>query len=574
MIAVMIYKKQSKTVQITPKKVLVIASDATSKGLDPIQSSDGYSIQEIAKVYEGLLEFHYLKRPFELSPNLAAAMPTVSEDQLVYTFKIRQGVMFQDNPCFSNKRDRELTAADFAYSLKRLADPKLQASGFWLIDGKIKGLNTWRERYTDSATVDYQEEVEGLKALDRYTLQITLTNPSPQFLYTLAMTPCFVVAHEAVSHYGDEFMNHPVGTGPFILEKFSTQETRLVYHKNPTFRDKFFPTEAANEYKHMLTYAGQKLPLVDQIIVHIIPATQPRWLKFQNGQIDVIQLTDDKFASEAIKDIPAFQKKGIQLSYVPQLSTCYMIFNMSHPLFKDNLQLRQAMSLAFDGEGYNQLFYNSTATLAQSTLPPGLSGYRVDYKNPYLKHDLAKAREYLAAAGYPGGKGLPEITLDVIATTDCRQKGEFFQNCMAQIGIRMKLIENLFPTLVNKIDTQSTMLHYMQWTADYPDADNFLQLFYGPVRRGSIGTNMNNVVFDSLYKTASKLPDSPARTALYEKLNQIVAEQVPAIHTVHPPHASLYHSWLKNYCWSNFNFGVAQYWDVDVAQRETAAKKK
>ncbi len=571
MIAVWLYRKNNRNVEVKSEKVLAIANNAPVKGLDPIQTSDVYMSQEVSKIYEGLLEYHYLKRPFELCPNLAAEMPTLSADQLVYTFKIRQGVVFHHDACFPHQQGRELTAADFVYSLKRLADPKLQASGFWLIDGKIKGLNAWRERYTDGATVDYQQEVEGLKALDKFTLQITLSSPYPLFLYSLAMPACFVVAHEAVAHYGEEFVNHPLGTGPFMLKKFSTQDTRLVYHKNPTFRDKFFPSEAAEEYKHMLTYAGQKLPLVDQIIVHILPEVQPRWLKFQSGQIDIIDLSEDKFASEVVKDnqlTPALQEKGVNLFCVPQLLTCYMIFNMAHPLFKDNIKLRQGMSLAFDREGYNQLFYNSTAILAQSTVPPGLAGYREDYKNPYLTYDLDKAREYLAAAGYPEGKGLPEITLDIPAEIDSKQKGEFIQSCMAKIGIRIQLVENLFPVLINKITTKSTMLHYMCWSGDYPDAENFLQLFYGPTQPGGMGSNMNHTTFNSLYETASKLPNSPARTVLYERLNQIAAEHVPAMYTVHPPHVSLNHNWLKNYCWSNFHYGTELYWDIDVAKKK------
>ena len=196
-IGLWIYTKRKKTSQTAQEKVLITVSEAQIKGLDPIQAEDVYSVREMAKVYEGLLEYHYLKRPFELAPNLAAAMPTVSDDQLVYTFQLRKGVKFHDNPCFPECKGRELTAQDLVYSLKRLADPKLQAVGFWTIDGKIKGLNEWRRKHMDAATTDYTEEIEGLKAIDRYTLQFNLTKPYPQFLYALAMAPCYVVAQEA-----------------------------------------------------------------------------------------------------------------------------------------------------------------------------------------------------------------------------------------------------------------------------------------------------------------------------------------------------------------------------------------
>lgn len=575
-LAVWFYGKRKIAPTLVHEKVLVTANEAQIKGLDPIQADDVYSTREIAKIYEGLLEFHYLKRPVELSPNLAESIPTVSADQLIYTFKIRPGVMFHDNSCFPNNKGRELTAHDFVYSFKRLADPKLQAKGFWLIDNKVKGLNQWRKKQAEAAATDYQEEIEGIQAIDKYTLQFTLTHPYPQFLYALAMAPCYVVAHEAVAHYGEEFMNHPVGTGPFTLETFNTQDTKLVYHKNPTFRDKYFPSEAAEEYKHMLAYAGKKLPLVDKLVTYILPEEQPRWLKFKKGDIDLIDISRDKIASEVVQDkhlSPALQEKGVQLSCVPELGTSYMVINMAHPLFKDNLKLRQAISLAFDAEGYNKLFHNGIAVSAQSTIPPGLAGYQADYRNPYRTYSLEKAQECLAAAGYPGGKGLPEITLEVGSTTDAKQRGEFIQKCMEKIGIRVQVVENIFPVLLKKINTKSTMLHTISWSADYPDAENFLNLFYGPIQPGGVGSNFNDSTFNSLYETAASMPDSLARTVLYERLNQIIGENVPAICIVHPPRINLQHSWVKNYCWTNFHYGAEQYWDIDLGQKKVMLPK-
>ena len=572
LIIVFFYQRNNKPTAVVGEKVLAMANESVIKGMDPVRAEDAYMAREVSKVYEGLMEFHYLKRPFELSPNLAAEMPTVSEDQLVYTFKIREGVVFQDDACFKDKKGRELTAADFVYALKRIADPKIQSSGFWLVDGRIKGLNEWREHNETTDTVYYDQEIEGLKALDKYTLQITLTAPYPQILYALTMPQSFVVAHEAVSYYGADFMNHPVGTGPYVLKNFSMQDSTLVYHKNPTFRDKFFPTEASDEYQYMLDeYAGKKLPFVDKIVVSILPEVHPRWLQFQGGQIDTIEVSKTKLATEVFVEggLPAeLQKQEVQLFASPSVETSYIVFNVEHPVFKDNLKLRQAISLAFDAVGYNELFFNSKAIAAQSTIPPGLAGYKADYKNPYLTYNLPKAKQYLAEAGYPEGKGLPIITMDIASTTDHKQKGEFFQRCMAQIGIRVQLVENLFPVLLNKRLQKSTMLHTLTWSGDYPDAENFLQLFYGPIQPSGLGSNIHHNVFDALYKKASILQDSSVRTELYEQMNQIVAEYVPAIYTTHPLHVSLQHSWLKNYCWSSFHYGTELYWDIDVDKKQ------
>jgi ABC-type transport system substrate-binding protein len=574
--ALWLYIKRKEAPRTTQEKVLVIATDSQIKGFDPIQAEDTYSVREVTKVYEGLLDYQYLKRPFELMPNLAESMPTISADQLVYTFKLREGVKFHDNPCFPDGKGREMTAHDFVYSFKRLADPKNQARCFWLIDDKIQGLNEWRQKYTDAATVDYTEEISGLQAVDRYTLQLTLTKPYPQFLYSLALAPTFAVPHEAVAHYGAEFLNHPVGTGPFVTQAFNPQDTKIVYHKNPTFRDKLFPSEAAEEYKHMLVYANKKLPFVDKMITYILPEEQPRWLKFQKGQMDVIDISTGNIALEVIKDnalVPALKEKGIQLFSVGEISTRYVVFNMANPLFKNNHKLRQAVAMAFDGAGYNKLFYNGMAILAQSTIPPGLAGYNPDYVNPYQVHDLKKAKQYLAEAGYPNGKGLPEITLEVGPTTVDKQRGEFLQKCMKEIGINIKVIPNIFPELLKKINNKSTMLHGIAWSADYPDAENFLKLFYGLGESAGLGANFNDPAFNALYESAISLPDSPARTVVYERLNQMLAESVPSIYLVHTKHLVLQQGWIKNYAWSDFHYGTEQYLDIDLEQKKILSSK-
>ena len=552
------------------EKVLVIVSPMGIKGLDPIHDDDVYSAQEIAKVYEGLVEYHYLKRPYELIPNLAAEMPTISEDQLVYTFKLREGVNFHDNPCFPDGRGRELTAQDVVYSLKRLADLKNQAKGFWVIDGQIQGLNEWREKYANAPAADYTEDIPGLQAIDCYTLQIRLTKPNLRFLNLLAMGPCYVVAPEAVEYYGAEFMNHPVGTGPFTLKAFRPQDAKIVYHKNPTFRDKRFPSEAAEEYQHMLDYAGQKLPLVDKIVTHILTEEQPRWLKFKRGQIDIVDISRSNIAPKIIKNralIPRISAKGIRLFQVPTISTSYFVINNAHPLFNNNPKLRQAMSLALDRDRYNQLFHNGTAIIAQSTIPPGLAGYQASYKNTYCEYNVDKARQYLAEAGYPDGQGLPTITLDTLFDTIGKQHAELFQQCMKVIGIQINVVTNTWPELLKKKQQKTTMIHAMGWIGDYPDAEAFLQLFYAPGNPIGLGANFNDDQFNKIYERAVAMSDSPARTALYEQLNQMIGERVPVICMLHLLRFVLCQSRVKNYCVTVFPYGLEQYLDIDRSRK-------
>ncbi|XWN34809.1 MAG: ABC transporter substrate-binding protein [Roseivirga sp.] len=561
---------------VAGEKVLEIVLTARVKGMDPAHTIDIASAAEVAKVYEGLLAYHYLKRPYELIPNLAAALPTVSEDGLTYTFKIKEGVKFHDDPCFPEGQGRELIAEDFVYSIKRIADPKVQSTGFYLIDGRIKGLNAWRKKYIDTP-VDYTEAVEGLKALDRYTLQLTLEKPFPQFPYVLTRHFCYAVPQEAVQYYGQEFLNHPVGTGPFVLKTFSPQASELVYHKNPQFREKLFPSEASKAFQHLLTDAGKPLPLVDKIVARVITEEQPRWLKFQKGQLDYLTMAKDDFKATITPDKKltlAMRQKEIRLLHETTLSVYYIAFNHENPLFKNNLKLRQAMSLAYDRKTLSKLFYDMSL-VAQSIIPPGLAGYRSDYVNPYNDYDLERAQQLLAEAGYPGGKGLPVLPLDMASSTTHRQIGEHFARCMEQIGIRIQVVTNPWPELLKKVDQKSTTLHAMGWFPAYPNAEEMLQKLYGPNKAmASNDSNYDYPEYDKLYERASVMPDSPERTRLYEQMNKIAAEQVPLLYMVHKAKHVLCHSWLQNFFLSDFDYhGQEQYLNIDLEKKQAMKAK-
>lgn len=574
--SLMLFASCTKKVDTT-EKVLNLAVTAEVKGMDPIYSNDKYSSNEVARVYEGLLEYHYLKRPYTLVPNLAESLPVVSADGLTYTFKIKKGVKFHDDKAFEGGKGRELEAADFVYSIKRLADPKLQGLGWWLLDGKIKGLNEWRDKNAEKDVVDYSEEIEGLKALDKYTLQFKLNKAFPQFLYSLAMPFTFAVAKEVVNHYGKEFLNHPVGTGPFMLPEFKQTAKRFTYVRNPNFRKKTFPTEASEEFKSMLTDAGKELPFVDKIVVNIIKEDQPRWLNFLKGKVDFVGVPKDNFDTAITPNKDGlgddFKKKGIILEISPSLDVTYTAFNHDVELFK-NVDLRRALALAYDVDQMNKLFYNGTALPAQSVIPPGIAGYMKDYTSPYRAKNIAKAKEYLAKAGYPEGKGLPEITYDCPSSSVSRQIGELIKKQMSEIGVNIKVQQNTWPELQKKITKRQVMLYGIAWGADYPDAENFLQLLYGPNKSpGANGSGYDNPEFNSLFAKASIMQDSPERTALYEKLNRIAADQAPWIYGVHRQSYLVKHSWLKNYMSTDFEAGQAQYLDIDLEKKTQLIEK-
>ncbi|HKL20350.1 MAG TPA: ABC transporter substrate-binding protein, partial [Tichowtungia sp.] len=196
------------------EEVVSYSQTSRIRGLDPGITGEVSSSLAISRLYEGLLQYHYLARPYKLIPALAESMPDISDDGLTYTFKIRKGIFFHDDPCFPGGKGRELEARDFVYSIKRVADVKNASSGFWAFNKRIKGINAFHDASKGSEPTDYDMDVEGLQAPNKYTLQITLTEPYPQFLYILAMHYAFAVPREAVEYYSRDFVNNPVGTGP------------------------------------------------------------------------------------------------------------------------------------------------------------------------------------------------------------------------------------------------------------------------------------------------------------------------------------------------------------------------
>ena len=323
---------------------------ADIKGLDPIYVSDLYSNTVAANIFDTLFTYHYLQRPLKLIPYLAESMPEASKDGLVHTIKIRKGVLFQDSEAFPSGKGRELTAQDFIYSWKRLADKSNTSDGFWIFDGKIKGLNEWRDNLTDGKA-KFEDDIEGLKAVDSHTLQITLTQPYYQLHNVLAMTYASPVAKEVVDKYGKETLNHPVGTGPYKLSKWIRGNT-IILDENPTWHGKSwmkYPSEGeeGDKEKGLLEDAGKALPFVKRIVFSNIIESQPAWLNFLNARFDLSPIQKDDFDSAIINGevAPALKEKGIQLIVTPGYDTSFQAINMEDPLLGKNKNLRNIRDL-------------------------------------------------------------------------------------------------------------------------------------------------------------------------------------------------------------------------------------
>lgn len=550
---------------------------AQIRSLDPIIINDVYSHRAVAQFYEGLLHYHYLKRPVEIEPLLAEEMPKISEDGTVYTFKIKKNIYFHDSPAFKNGKGRKLVAQDFVYSWKRLADPKNKSENYWVFQDRIIGLDEWRDKIS-KGEVNYDTPIEGLQTPDDHTLIIKLKKPYYQLLYILTMAMTVAVPKEAVEHYGKSFDNYAIGTGAFILDDW-IRGSRLTLKRNPKYHEMYYPSEGTEKDKKLgfLKDAGKRLPFLDKIVINEIQQPQPQYLLFLKGDLDVFVATQDyipRFINEDLTLRDVHKKNGISAQIIPNDDVIYTSFNTENKYLK-NKKLRQAMSLAYDQQTAIRILYAGLGYVAQGPIPPNLEGYNSEYKNPYKQYNIEKAKALLAEAGYPNGKGLPVFKFDLNTTnTETRRIADFFKQQMTQIGIKIKLIPNTWPQYNEKVKKKKTEIAGAAWNADYPDAENFLQLFYGPNESpGPNNSNFKNKKYDELYVKASKLPPGPERTKLYVEMQNILVEETPWIYHIHRVRLALVHSWLKNYKQSWLVFDTMKYYRVDGEERAKIKRK-
>jgi len=563
-----------------PGEMVMYGETSMIRGFDPVKAGDVPSAIAISRIYEGLVQYSYLVRPYRVEPALAESLPRSSEDGLTYTFTVRKGIYFQDDPCFvrSGGKGRELTAEDFVYSIKRAADPKNESTGYWVFSERIVGLDEFRALAGKEKVTNYDRPVEGLTAPDRYTFQIRLTRPYPQLMWILTMQYAFAVPREAVERYGPEFINHPVGTGAYVLASWRRNYS-VEYTRNPkwaeTGRKESYPSEGESNDrdKGLLDDAGKPIPFIDRIVEYVIEDDSTQWLKFVMGDLESSGISRDNW-DVVIQDgslTDSLAKKGVRLNTTPTLDVYYIGFNMDDSVVGKNKKLRQALSCSFNSKDWVR-FYNNRILRAKGPIPPGVGGYE-DKPTPY-PFDLEKAKRLLVEAGYPNGqepatgKSL-QLTIELgSADAQTRESMELTVDFMRKLGVILKPSYNNWPTFLAKMERRQCQMYRLGWVADYPDAENFLQLFYGP--NSSPNPNHCNYVnpeFDKLYEQIRVMSDSPERTEIYRKMADIVIEDCPWIFMHHPMAYGLHHQWLKNYKPHDFPYGMTKYVRIDSEAR-------
>ena len=565
-------------------KVLRLAM-ASETGFDPARTGDARSSLIHSHIFEPLLGYDPLARPVKLRPRTAAAMPEASSDFRVWTVKLRPGILFTEHPSFGGK-PRELVAADYAYSFARIADPANKSPGWSSLEqAGISGLAARRREAIDGKRAfDYDRPIEGLRVLDRYTLQFRLDIGRPRFDQQLADNSLAAVAREVIQAHGELSMQHPIGTGPFKLGEWR-RASRIVLERNPLYRDVRYHAEpAANDAEGQAMLAqlkGRRLPMVDRVEVAVIDELQPIWLAFLNRETDWVDLPDI-FSDVALpggRVAPNLAKRGIRSERTVMPSTYYTMFNMEHPLVGGyapaQVALRRAIALGIDVPREIGLLRHGAAVAAQSPITLNMSGYDTAYRSEMSEYSPSKARALLDLYGYldrngDGWRDQPDgspLLLEMASqpTHETRAMDELMKRNMTALGLRIDFKVAQWPEQYKAARAGKLMLWSVSGRASSPDGLQGLLRYNGAASGGINLSRFNLPQMNALIERLLLLPDGPEREALFLEAKRLTAAWMPYKLRSHLIASAMTQPWLVGYrrplFWSNW-FDV-----VDVLPR-------
>ena len=568
------------------RKVLRYAFEVAETGFDPAQINDLYSRIVTAHVFDGLYRYDHLARPFKIRPNTAEGMPQVANDFRTWTIRVRPGIHFQDDPVFQGRR-RELVAADYVYALKRFFDPRWKSPTIaTLADQKMLGVNELREEaQRTKMPFDYDRPVEGLRALDRHTIQFNFAEPRPRFLQTLATGDLYgAVAREIVEAYGDQIAEHPVGTGPFRLAGWR-RSSKIVLERNPGFREAFYDAEPnaddADGQALLARFGGRRLPMIDQVEISIIDEQQPRWLAFLQKQLDLLERLPAEFVDLAIPNgrlAPNLSRAGVRMHRVLNSDVTLTYFNMEHPVVggysAEKVALRRAIGLAIDVDQEIRLYWRGQAVPAQSGVAPHLIGYDPDFRSENGEYDLARAKALLDLYGYvdrngdgwrqqPSGESL---VLEWATTPDqrARQRDELRRKDMNALGIKVDFRAAKWPENLKNARAGRLMVWNLGYSSAAPDGQPALDRGATVHKGGQNLARFSLAAYDAIDDRTRSLPDGAEREHLFFEAKRLMTAYAPYKFHVHRIVTDLTQSWLLGYRRGPFWNDLWQYVDIDA----------
>jgi peptide/nickel transport system substrate-binding protein len=492
------------SVQDQNKKVFRYNEAAGITSLDPAISRNRENIWACNHLYNGLIQ---MDDNLKIQPSIAKSWE-ISEDGKTYTFHLRSDVNFHDHELFENGKGRQVLASDFVYSFNRIIDETVASSGKWIFN-----------------SVDFSPEhnFKAFEAINDTTVKIYLTKPFPPFLGILTMQYCVVVPHEIVEFYQNDYSKNPVGTGPFQFKMWD-EGNKMVFLKNENYFEK------DND--------GSQLPYIDGVSITFLKDKEIEFLKFLGHELEFVNGRDGDNKDNIFTNdgqLKAEHKEKFDMLVNPQLNTEYLGFLVDEeldiatksPVAKK--MIRQAINYGFDRKRMMSYLRKNIGVPANAGfIPKGLPSFNDSIVKGYT-YNPEKARELLYAAGFPNGDGLPEITL--FTTKDYVDLCEFIQHQLNELGFKIKI--DLNPPIIHRELVARSKLNFFRksWMADYPDAENYLSLFYSKnfTPYGPNYTHFKSVEFDNLYEKSQAETNDSTRYHYYQEMDKIIIEEAPIV---------------------------------------------
>ncbi len=560
-------------------RALRLAFPVAENGFDPQAIYDAYSARVCDAIFDPLYTYDYLARPARLVPNTADGLPAIGDGGRTFTIRVRRGVRFAPHPAFGDAK-RELTAEDYVFSIKRILDPAVRSYYLYIFENRLAGLGPALAQARKAGRLDYDAPIEGLKALDRYTLQIRFTEPFYGFHHWLTTTAFAAVAREVVKAKGDaagRVMEDPVGTGPYRLAEWRRSQ-RIVLEANPSYRDVRFPKPADAADADLAPLAGRRLPLAPRVEIAIVEEAQPRLLAFRRGELDYVDVPSS--LAETVLDgatlKPGLAKAGVRLLRQVEPSLAFTFFNMEDPVVggytPDKVALRRAITMANDRRAAVRILANGQAELATQMIPPPVPGHAaaLAIKDP---HDPAGARALLDRFGYrdrdgDGFRELPDgrplvLRKGMTPVAADRAASELWTRNLAAVGLRTEFVVQKWPELNKMSEAGQLMIWNLAWIANIPDADAFYSTLYSR----NIGTSNDARLalreYDEAYERMRSLPEGPERQATYKRMNDLVVGYAPWILETYSYQNRLVQPWLRGVRLHPFLQAPWAYYDVN-----------
>jgi len=573
-----------------PAKVLRVAFPSAETGFDPQASGDLYSNHVNRAIFDAPYTYDYLARPHRIVPNTAVALPEISADGLTWTIRLRPGIPFAADPAFKGNR-RELAAADYVYSWKRVLDPKTRSPALQQFDGKFVGADDLVAKARATGRFDYDAPLDGLQAIDRHTIRIRLTAPSYDLLSDLTTAAASAVAREVIEAYGDASgwaMGNPVGTGPYRIKEWRRAQ-KIVLEANPDFRDVRYPASSDPADREIVArLGGKKLPFAGRVEISIIEEGNPRLLTFEKGDLDYMAVPAELAAKVLAPDNrlqPRYLRAGVGLERGIQPSIVYTYFNMDDPVVggytPERVALRRAISMAYNTDEDIRVVRQGQAVPATQPVPPGVTGHDPGF-NGHVSFDPAGARALLDRFGYvdrdhdtwrdlPDGRPLVLRMASTIGTVE-RQQDELWQRSLNAVGIKVEFVKQKFPETLKQARAGQVQMWGLSNTNTTTEGYGFFGLLYGGHAGLSNLSRFNLPEFNRRYEASRRLPDGPERAQLFREMSALVTAYAPWMVDVYRYENVVVYPWVVGYKYSGIYQHPWPYLDVDPARKRVAVQ--